>query len=183
MLRCQRLAGTALALLLRVKLTDPAPDGTFAKRHSLCGLHQRLFMIFGCSLSPLTRFEKTCRCGRLNQITTDGPARQGKRRVSRLAFDALAQLVKTLERAVVIDHRHHKVPMPGNGSAVLHQEVIVKNSGFHHRVAPDAQYKGGLRVRNEHLGQVNAPGTEVFGMRGKAGADLADEQFGQQRRA
>lgn len=58
MLRCQRLADTALALLLRVKLTDPAPDGTFAKRHSLCGLRQRLFMIFRCSLSPLTRFEK-----------------------------------------------------------------------------------------------------------------------------
>ena len=57
-LRCQRLAGTALALLLRVKLTDPVPDGTFAKRHSLCGLHQRLFVIFHCSLSLLTKFEK-----------------------------------------------------------------------------------------------------------------------------
>ena len=50
MLCCQRLAGTALVLLLRVKLTDPAPDGTFAKRHSLCGLRQKLFKIFGCSL-------------------------------------------------------------------------------------------------------------------------------------
>ena len=49
-LLCQRLAGTALALLLRVKLTNPAPDGTFAKRHTLCGLHQGLFMIFRCSL-------------------------------------------------------------------------------------------------------------------------------------
>ena len=50
MLRCQRLAGTALALLLRVKLSDPAPDGTFAKRHSLCGLRRRFFKIFRCSL-------------------------------------------------------------------------------------------------------------------------------------
>ena len=50
MLRLQRLAGTALALLLRVKLTNLAPDGTFAKRHTLCGLHQGLFMIFRCSL-------------------------------------------------------------------------------------------------------------------------------------
>ena len=36
MIRRQRLADTALALLLRVKLTDPEPDGTLAKRHGLC---------------------------------------------------------------------------------------------------------------------------------------------------
>ena len=33
MLRSLRLADTTLALLLRVKLTDPASDGTFAKLH------------------------------------------------------------------------------------------------------------------------------------------------------
>ena len=33
MLRSQRLADTTLALLFRVKLTDPASDGTFAKLH------------------------------------------------------------------------------------------------------------------------------------------------------
>ena len=31
MLHCQRLAGAAFTLLLRVKLADPASDGTFAK--------------------------------------------------------------------------------------------------------------------------------------------------------
>ena len=33
MLRLQRLAVTALALLFRVKWADPAPDGTFAELH------------------------------------------------------------------------------------------------------------------------------------------------------
>ena len=33
MLCGQRLAGTALALLFRLKLADPAPDSTFAKLH------------------------------------------------------------------------------------------------------------------------------------------------------
>nr|WP_296499148.1 hypothetical protein [Rhodoferax sp.] len=33
MLHGQRLAGTALPLLFRFKLGDPAPDGTFAKFH------------------------------------------------------------------------------------------------------------------------------------------------------
>ena len=33
MLRSQRLASTAMTLLFRFKLTDPAPDGTFAKLH------------------------------------------------------------------------------------------------------------------------------------------------------
>jgi len=35
MLRLQRLADTALALLLRIKLTEPAPDGAFAELQSL----------------------------------------------------------------------------------------------------------------------------------------------------
>ena len=42
MLRRQRLADTALALLLRIKLTDPAPDGTFAELHSLCSASKAL---------------------------------------------------------------------------------------------------------------------------------------------
>ena len=33
MLRGQRLADPALALLFRIKLTHPAPDGTFTKFH------------------------------------------------------------------------------------------------------------------------------------------------------
>ena len=42
MIRRQRLADTALALLLRVKLTDPAPDGTLANRHGLCSASKAL---------------------------------------------------------------------------------------------------------------------------------------------
>lgn len=38
MLRCQRLACPALALLLSFKLVDPAPDGTFAKLHVFADL-------------------------------------------------------------------------------------------------------------------------------------------------
>ena len=38
MLYGQRLASAALALLLRFKLADPAPDGAFAKFHVLADL-------------------------------------------------------------------------------------------------------------------------------------------------
>ena len=38
MLHGQRLASAALALLLRFKLADPTPDGTFAKFHIFADL-------------------------------------------------------------------------------------------------------------------------------------------------
>ena len=59
MIRRQRLADTALALLLRVKLTDPAPDGTFAKRHSPCGLRQKFFKIFVVQFCSCLGLKKT----------------------------------------------------------------------------------------------------------------------------
>ena len=59
MLRRQRLADTALALLLRVKLTYPAPDGTLANRHGPCGLLQKFFKIFVVQFCSCLGLKKT----------------------------------------------------------------------------------------------------------------------------
>jgi hypothetical protein len=59
-------------------------------------------------------------------------------------------------------------------------EFVAKQAA---QVALGTFHEGRLRVRSEHRGQVDALGVQVLSGQGKAGADTADQQPGQQRRA
>lgn len=105
----------------------------------------------------------------------------GKGRVGGLKLDAASPLVHPLDGEVTIHYRYDDVVMPRLDGAVHHQNVFVKDTGFHHRVPTGTQEVGRLGMGDEHLDQVNALGTEVFCGRRKTRRDPVVEQQHLQR--
>lgn len=79
-------------------------------------------------------------------------------------------LVQRFHRELPIDHGNHDVAAARLDGTIHDQEVPIVNAGVTHRRAGHAQEKGGLRVGNEDLGEVQAGDREVFCGGGEAGS-------------
>ena len=83
--------------------------------------------------------------------------------VGGLEFGAPSALVQALDSEVTIDDGDDDMVVSGFDSPVNDQNVPIKDASLHHGVPTGAQEVGRLWMGDEHLGEVNALGTQVFG--------------------